>query len=90
MWLRYIDDIFKVWTHGEARVREFLDFINAFHDTIKFTWECSRDTVSFLDIQIFNIEGKAIEVVQRFCYLGDMIEAQGEAGGGVIARVRSG
>ena len=30
------------------------------------------------------------EVVQRFCYLGDTIEAQGGASAGVIARVRSG
>ena len=36
------------------------------------------------------LDGQAIEVVQRFCYLGDMIKAQGRAGPGVIARVRSG
>ena len=36
------------------------------------------------------LDGQAIEVVQKFCYLGDMIEAQGGASAGVIARVRSG
>ena len=36
------------------------------------------------------LDGQKIEVVQKFCYLGDIIEAQGEAGAGVIARVRSG
>ena len=35
------------------------------------------------------LDGQAIEVVQKFCYLGDMIEAQGGAGAGVIARVRN-
>ena len=31
------------------------------------------------------LDGQAIEVVQRFCYLGDTIEAQGEASAGVTA-----
>ena len=34
------------------------------------------------------MDGQAIEV-QRFCYLGDTIEARGGASPGVIARVRS-
>ena len=34
MWLRFIDDVFMVWTHGEERLREFLDFINGFHNSI--------------------------------------------------------
>ena len=37
------------------------------------------------------LDGLAIEVVQKFCYLGDMFQAQGGDGAGVIARViRSG
>ena len=36
------------------------------------------------------MDGQANEVVQRFCYLEDTIEAQGGASAGVIARVRSG
>ena len=36
------------------------------------------------------LECQAIEIVQRFRYLGDTIEAQGGASAGVIARVRSG
>ena len=36
------------------------------------------------------MDGQAIEVVQKFCYLGDMIEAQGGASAGVIVRGRSG
>ena len=36
------------------------------------------------------LDGQATEVVQKFCYLGDTIEAQGGARAGVIARVKSG
>ena len=42
------------------------------------------------DIEKVYLDGEAIEVVQKFCYLGDTIGAQGGAGAGVIARVRCG
>ena len=58
MWLRFIDDVFMIWTHGEERLREFLDFINGFHNSIKFTWEWSQKKVNFLDIQIINNGGQ--------------------------------
>ena len=42
-WLRYIDDIFFVWTGTEESLKHFLDFCNTFADrsemksNIKFT-----------------------------------------------------
>ena len=39
LWLRYIDDIFMVWTAGEEQLQEFLQWINQYHNTIKFTWD---------------------------------------------------
>ena len=36
------------------------------------------------------LDGLVVEVVQQFCYLGDTIKAQGGAGAGVTARVKSG
>ena len=52
VWLRYIDDIFMIWTHGEEKLKEFLAELNSFHDTIKFTAESSKDTVNFLDVKV--------------------------------------
>ena len=57
MWLRYIDDIFMVWTGSEEELREFLTHINEAHATIKFTWTWSRDQVNYLDVQIKNSNG---------------------------------
>ena len=37
LWLRYIDDIFMIWTAGEEQLQKFLYWINQYHDTIKFT-----------------------------------------------------
>ncbi|KAK3891496.1 hypothetical protein Pcinc_004586 [Petrolisthes cinctipes] len=42
------------------------------------------------DIEKVYLDGEAIEVVEKFCYLGDTIGAQGGAGASVMARVRRG
>ena len=39
VWLRYIDDIFFIWTHGEQEIQTFLRGLNNFHTDIKFTYE---------------------------------------------------
>ena len=56
LWPRYIDDIFMIWTAGdpEPLVLEFLQWINQLHDNIKFTWDWSKRTINFLDVQIIN------------------------------------
>ena len=60
IWLRYIDDIFMVWAEGEEKLLEFLKNINNFHDTIKFTFDWSRDCINYLDVQVIN-KGGVIE-----------------------------
>ena len=49
VWWRFIDDIFVIWTHGEPALLEFLDELNQFHTTIKFTANWSAEEVIFLD-----------------------------------------
>ena len=49
LWLRYIDDIFVIWTHGMEKLTEFHTFINNYHPTIKFTLEQSDKEIVFLD-----------------------------------------
>ena len=57
VWLRYIDDIFFVWTHGESELESFLERLNGFHPSLRFTHESSRDKISFLDVTISNDNG---------------------------------
>ena len=52
IWWRYIEDIFAVWNDGEEQLQHFLQEINTFHPTIKFTAEWSREKVSFLDTTV--------------------------------------
>ena len=41
VWLRYIDDIFFLWTHGEDKLHDFLSRLIEFHPNLKFTYEYS-------------------------------------------------
>ena len=51
-WLRYIDDIFLIWTEGEESLKGFIQYLNNCHRSIKFTAETSRVSVNFLDTTV--------------------------------------
>ena len=51
IWLRYIDDIFFIWTHGEKELEKFMSSFNSFFPNLKFTYESSKKDISFLDLQ---------------------------------------
>ena len=52
VWWRYIDDIFMMWEHGEEELQKFLEILNCYHPTIKFTAEYSRAKINFPDITV--------------------------------------
>ena len=52
VWLRYIDDIFFVWTHEEDKLDEFLERLNIFHPDLKFLSERSEQEINFLDVTV--------------------------------------
>ena len=54
LYLRYIDDVFGVWTHGRAALMEYFNFLNTIHPTMKFTIEHTGDSgvLAFLDTKI--------------------------------------
>ena len=49
VWLRYIDDIFMIWTHGEEKLNTFFTAFNNFAPPIKLDWEISKPSINFLD-----------------------------------------
>ena len=51
LWWRYIY-IFIIWHHGENELKQFIDKLNKFHPTIKFTCAYSWESVHFLDVQV--------------------------------------
>ena len=43
LWLRYLDDIFCLWTEGVDKLKEFFNYLNEFHPSIKFTWSILKN-----------------------------------------------
>ena len=43
VWWRFLDDVFLIWLHGKEALLEFLDYVNSYHETIKYTWEWSKE-----------------------------------------------
>ena len=52
LWLRYLDDIFCIWTEGLENLKEFFGFLNNVHPSIKFTMEYSQKQINFSDVLI--------------------------------------
>ena len=52
-WLRLIDDIFMVWSHGIQALTLYMDMLNSHHPTIKFTYEYNKQDISFLDTIVY-------------------------------------
>ena len=51
-WLRYIDDIFMIWTESLENLKIFIDYLNSIHPNIKFTSSHSPTNVPFLDVNV--------------------------------------
>ena len=55
-YMRYIDDVLGVWTHGGDKLDEYFRFLNDFHPALKFTIERTDQTadgsIPFLDTTI--------------------------------------
>ena len=57
IWWRYIDDIFFIWKHGEKSLVKFLNKLNSFHSTIKFTAEYSKERINFFEVNVRLVRG---------------------------------
>ena len=58
IWLRYIDDIFFIWIHGEKELEKFMSSFDSFTPNLKFTYESSKKDISFLDLKVSLTKGK--------------------------------
>ena len=58
VWFRYIEDIFFIWTHGEEKLEEFMADFNAFNPNIQFTYESSKKSIAFLDLDVTPYNGR--------------------------------
>ena len=54
IYMRYIDDVLGVWTHGSASLQQYFRHINSAHPSIKFTIDSTENapSIPFLDTKI--------------------------------------
>ena len=52
IYLRFLDDCFMVWQHGEHELNELVIYLNNCLPSIKFTIEKSENSVNFLDTTV--------------------------------------
>ena len=65
IWKRFIDDIFFIFTGTMTELTRLIFFMNNIHDTIKFTFEHSTNTINFLDITINIKNDKIMTTIHR-------------------------
>ena len=59
VWLKYIDNIFFVWTHGEVELKKFMEELNILLPNLKLTYETSKKRIAFSDLN-FSLENGSI------------------------------
>ena len=60
LWVRFIDDIFLLWDHGRESLDKFITYLNEVHETIKFTYEISRESIPFLDTCVKIVDNRIV------------------------------
>ena len=58
VWFRYTDDIFFIWARGEDKLKTFLEHLDSFDPSLKFTYEPSKESLPFLDLKVKLSKGK--------------------------------
>ena len=53
VWLRFLDDLFCLWTEDEEKLNNFFKYLNEFYSTIKFTIEKSYEKINFLVVVVY-------------------------------------
>ena len=53
--MRYIDDIFLIWSETKEEFEVFVRKINSCHPTIKFKYQISKLEINFLDKTVFKV-----------------------------------
>ena len=54
LWLRYMDDMFFIWTEGEDKPEGLLNRLDNFHPNLKLTHEKNKSSVSLKQIYFVN------------------------------------
>jgi hypothetical protein len=66
LWLRYVDDVFCIFTISKGKIDEFHSRINKWHPNLRFTLALESDnSISFLDVLVTQDEDKLTTSLYR-------------------------
>ena len=65
IYLRFIDDLFFIWTGSKEQFFRTLDELNTKHDPIKFEYKISKTSISFLDTEVYIKNNKIYTKIYR-------------------------
>ena len=58
VWLRYVDDVFGIYSHDDQSFNEFVRLLNNLAPSIKFTTEEENNGIlPFLDVNVHRVDG---------------------------------
>ena len=60
-WKHFIGGIFFIFLGSLSQLKSLMTFMNTISPTIKYTFTCSEQTVSFLDVQIYLSESRKLK-----------------------------
>ena len=52
LYLRYVDDIFSIWQHGEDKLEQFHAYVNSMQPNINLTLTSSATNIPYLDVSV--------------------------------------
>ena len=58
LWLRYLDEIFGIWTQNFQKLNELFNCINSLHPTVNFTRDYSTTEINFLGVTVTKVGNK--------------------------------
>ena len=53
MFLRFIDDLFIIWTGSEQKLQDFINDLNKKHPSVKSEFKYSQTKIEFLDVLVY-------------------------------------
>ena len=61
MFLRFIDDLFMIWTDSEQELPDFMSDLNKKHASIKFEFKYSQTKIEFLDVLVYKDQNNMLQ-----------------------------
>ena len=61
MFLRFIDDLFMIWTDSEQELPDFMSDLNKKHPSIKFEFKYPQTKIEFLDVLVYKDQNNMLQ-----------------------------